>query len=122
MKLHLTQAEGRHLITGYGAGWVQVNETRYHSSLILTADQLLAEWPVPDMGRLTEELMRPLIELRPEVMLLGTGARQRFPTAGLLRVLAQSGVGYEIMDTAAACRTFNILMAEGRQVAAALIL
>jgi uncharacterized protein len=122
MKFHLTTSEGNHLITGYGPGWVQVNDARHNTSLILTPSRILEPWPVASLEALTAEHFRPAVELAPEILLLGTGATLRFPPAACLRLLIESNVGHEVMDTAAACRTYNILMAEGRNVAAALII
>lgn len=122
MKLHLVQAEGKHFITGYGPGWVRINETRHTTSLILMPDQLLADWPVAGFEELSAVALQTALDLQPEILLLGTGARLRFPAAALLRPLIDAHLAHEVMDTAAACRTYNILVAEGRTVAAALIL
>lgn len=121
MKLHLTQAEGRHLITGHGPGWVQINASRHTASLILTPEKLLSDWPVTSLESLEAEHFLPVIDLAPEVLLLGTGSRLRFPAPACLKLLAEANIGFEVMDTAAACRTYNILMSEGRNVIAALI-
>ena len=120
MKLHLTRGEGRYQITGTGSGYVSVNGVRYEHSLLVTPDEL-APWPVAASGSLRAADMDPLVAQRPEVALIGTGARQHFPPAEVLRPLIDAGIGYEIMDTAAACRTYAILVAEGRRVLAALI-
>jgi uncharacterized protein len=122
MKFHLTTAEGKHLITGYGPGWVQINESRHSASLILTPAQILAPWPVESFEALAAEHFRPAVDLAPEIFLLGTGAWLRFPPAACLQLLIEANIGYEVMDSAAACRTYNILMAEGRNVAAAIII
>jgi len=122
MKLHLTRPEGNNLITGYGPGWVKINETRHTASLILMPGQLIPDWPVQDFSMLAAEHFQAAIDLAPEILLIGTGNRISFPPAACLKLLIQAGIGYEIMDTAAACRTYNILMAEGRNIAAALII
>jgi uncharacterized protein len=122
MKLHLVQAEGRHLITGYGPGWVRINETHHTTSLILMPDRLLTGWPVAGFEELSAVALQTVLDLQPEILLLGTGARLRFPAAALLQPLVDAHIAHEVMDTAAACRTYNILMAEGRAVAAALII
>ncbi|MDR2876231.1 MAG: Mth938-like domain-containing protein [Methylobacillus sp.] len=121
MKLHLTRAEGRNLITGYGDGWVTINETRHTSSLIVLPALLQTDWPVPDFDHLQTAHIAQIAALKPEVAILGTGATHRFPHPRLTQPLLDIGVSLECMDTAAACRTWNILMAEGRHVAAALI-
>ena len=122
MKFHLTQAEGNQLVTGYGAGWVEINGTRYSKSLIVLPNLLIPDWPADDFDSLSEESFRRLLELKPEVVLLGTGEKHRFLHPRISRELTAANISLESMDTAAACRTYNILMAEGRHVAAALIL
>lgn len=122
MKLHLTRPEGNNLITGYGPGWVQVNETRHTASLILMPTQIISAWPVQTFEMLTAEHFQAAIALVPEILLIGTGAKIHFPPAACLKLLIEANIGYEVMDTAAACRTYNILMSEGRNVAAALII
>lgn len=121
MKLHLTRAAGNQLITGYGEGWVDVNETRHHHSLIVLPNRLVTDWPVTGFDALTAEHIAIIASLAPEVVLLGTGTRHRFAHPRIGTPLLEIGVSLECMDTAAACRTYNILMAEGRHVAAALI-
>lgn len=122
MKLHLTRAEGKNLITGYGPGWVQVNETHHTASLILTPDSVSAPWQVSSIAALAAPNLQDIVDLLPEVFLLGTGEKLVFPPASCLAPLIEASIGFEIMNTAAACRTYNILMSEGRNVAAALIL
>jgi uncharacterized protein len=122
MKLHLTRPEGSNLITGYGPGWVQVNETRHTASMILMPSQLVPAWPVTAFDDLAAAHFEAAIALAPEILLIGTGERLRFPPGACLKLLAEANIGFEVMDTAATCRTYNILMAEGRNVAAALII
>lgn len=120
MKLHLTRAEGNQLITGYGEGWVEINTVRYEKSLIVMPDKVIPEWP-NKFEDLTAEDFEKLAGLKPEMVLLGTGASQRFIHPRLAAPLTAIGVSVECMDTSAACRTYNILMSEGRQVTAALL-
>lgn len=122
MKLHLDNPSSRNLVTGYGAGHVAINHRNYETSLILLPERIVAPWGAGGFEALTEDDFAVVRALAPEVLLLGTGSRQRFPSPALLRPLIEARIGYEIMDLAAACRTFNILMAEGRQVAAALLI
>jgi len=121
MKLHLANSDGQNLITGHGEGWVQINQTRVENSLIVTPEQLI-EWTVSSFEALTAAHFEALAALKPEIVLLGTGAKIRFPHPSLSRSLIDLGIGVECMDTGAACRTYNILMSEGRGVLAALIL
>ncbi len=122
MKLHLTQAAGNQLITGYDTGWVEINAIRHTQSLIVMPNQLIENWVTGDFDNLVELDFALLLELKPEVILLGTGSRHRFIHPRVTRNLTNAGISIECMDTAAACRTYNILMAEGRHVAAALLI
>ena len=99
---------------------MSVNGQRYESSLIVTPEQLLP-WDVSEFARMTVEDFEKLKALQPEILLLGTGPKQRFPHPRLTAPLAEAGIGLEVMDLKAACRTFNILVAEERKVAAALL-
>ncbi len=121
MKLNLTQADGNHLVTGYGEGWVQIDQNRLTAGFILTAEQIVP-WGVESIESVVAEDFLPVVALAPEVFLLGTGAKLKFPHVACLKLLVESGLGYEIMDTPAACRTYNILMSEGRNVALAAII
>jgi uncharacterized protein len=120
MKLHLTRAEGRNLFTGYGEGYVSVNDQRHSRNIVVAPDHAVQEWDAESWETLTPGHMQPLLELKPEIVILGTGAQLRFPRPEVARALAEAAVGFEAMDTKAACRTYNILMAEGRRVVAAI--
>jgi uncharacterized protein len=121
MKLHLAVAGARNQFTGYGAGYVAVNQQRYEHAIVVTPDALHENWNVRGVESLDADAVQFLLTLKPEILLLGTGATQRFPSPAALREFAQAQIGVETMDTAAACRTFNILMAEGRNVVAAIM-
>lgn len=125
MKLHLTSAAGNNLITGYQINnderWIGINQHRHTHSLVVLPNLLLDDWQASDLQSLTAAHFERIAELKPEVVLLGTGDKHRFVHPKLTQALTALGVGVECMDTAAACRTYNILMAEGRLVAAALI-
>jgi uncharacterized protein len=92
-----------------------------HGSFIVSPDRLLRDWPVRGITELLAEHLQMIAALQPEVILLGTGNRLEFPAQEVLASVQRLQIGIEVMDTAAACRTYNILMAEGRQVAAGLI-
>lgn len=121
MKFHLTRAGGRNLFTGYGEGYVSINDQRYEKNLVVAPDQPVADWNAESFDALTPAHFEALLELKPEIVILGTGERLRFPRPEVTRSLAHAAVGFEAMDTKAACRTYNILMAEGRQVVAAIL-
>ena len=120
MKLHV-QTGITLLVTGTGPGWVRVNADEHRESLVLTPGTVHPGWAAAGFAGLTEADFSSLLVHRPEILLLGTGAVQRFPAPRLLRALTDAGIGTEVMNTAAACRTFNILAGEGRQVVAALL-
>lgn len=122
MKLHLDNPTSRNLVTGYGSGYVAINHRRHETSLILLPDRVVAPWGLAGFEGLSEADFQAIRELEPEVVLFGTGALQRFPPPHLLRPLIEARIGCEVMSLAAACSTFNILMAEGRLVAAALLI
>lgn len=121
MKFHLTRAGSRNLFTGYGQGYVSINDQRYEKNLIVAPDLAVADWSAESFDALTPAHFEALLELKPEIVILGTGERLRFPHPEMTRALARAAVGFEAMDTKAACRTYNILMAEGRQVVAAIL-
>jgi uncharacterized protein len=121
MKLHLARAEGRNLFSGYGSGYIAVNGERYERSLIVLPDRIL-NWEPADFDDLTESVFSGLAQLSLEILILGTGARLRFPHPSITRALHSAGTALEVMDTHAACRTYNILLSEGRRVGAALLL
>ena len=120
MKLHASAPSAFNAFTAYGEGYVMVNGQRHESNLIVLPGQLLP-WSAKSFDALSEEDFHVLLELNLEILLLGTGPRQRFPHPRLTRALAAKRVGVEAMDLQAACRTYNILMAEERRVAAALL-
>jgi uncharacterized protein len=120
VKLHASGPSGVNTITGYGEGYVVVNGERRASSVVVLPDRI-EQWEVAAFDSLTAEDFAFLKELGVEIVLLGTGSRQRFPHPRLTASLAQAGVGLEVMDVQAACRTYNILVAEARKVAAALL-
>lgn len=120
MKLHLAQLSGTNQFTGYGPGYVSVNSTRHAGHLLVMADQLLP-WDVPGFESLAAPAFARMLAFEPEIVVLGTGAVLHFPPRDVLRPLASGGVGVEVMDSRAACRTYNILSAEGRRVLAAVI-
>ena len=121
MKLHADTPTALNTVTAYGPGFIEINKVRHVSAVLLTPDRV-EPWAVGSFEALAEADLERLRALDPEVALLGTGSRQRFPHPRLSRTLNEARIGLEVMTTAAACRTYNILMAEGRKVAAALLL
>jgi uncharacterized protein len=121
MKFHLSTAQGN-VFTGHGAGFVRLGVVEYRENLLVTSERIVTGWAPGGFAALTESEFAALAALAPEVALLGTGPALRFPDPRLTRPLVDAGIGLEVMDTPAACRTFNILAAEGRRVAAAILL
>ena len=122
MKLHLTTAENNHLITAYDKNFIEVNRQRHAKSMIVMPQQLIVDWEVLDFAHLTTEHFIKIAALNAEVVLLGTGEKHQFLHPRTYQALTAKGIPLECMTTAAACRTYNILMSEGRNVVAALIL
>ncbi|MBS1139921.1 MAG: hypothetical protein H6R13_1374 [Proteobacteria bacterium] len=121
MKLHIPNTAGLNLFTAYGEDYIAVNQEKYSTNLILLPESIIPDWTSAKLESLTEADMQRLLELGTEIILLGTGSRLRFPPGALLRPFAAAGIGLDVMDLQAACRTYNILAAEGRKVAAALL-
>ena len=122
MKLHLTTAENNNLITAYSESYIEVNKRRHAGSLIVMPQELILDWDAKVFTDLTEQHLSKIAEFNSEVVLLGTGEKHQFLHPKIYQVLAVKGIPIECMTTAAACRTYNILMSEGRNVLAALIL
>ena len=122
MRLSLNTDERSNLIRAYGPGWVMVNDRKITESVLVMREQLIVDWPPVDFAALAETHFEQILMQRPEIVLLGTGVRQQFPHPRLSRALLEAGIGMEVMDTSAACRTYNIIMAEGREVLAALLM
>jgi uncharacterized protein len=120
MKFHLSTAAGN-VFTGHGPDYVRLGVVEYRDNVLVTPERVVTGWAAGGFDALTEADFAALAELKPEVVLLGTGASLRFPHPRLTRALTDAGIGIEVMDTPAACRTFNILAAEGRKVAAAVL-
>lgn len=121
MKLHLNSAPNANNITGHGDGFVMVNGRKIETAVVVTAGQLIEPWQLQVPDRPAVDDFTALILLAPGLVLFGTGKVFRFPDPRIMAHLYQRGIGFEAMDTAAACRTFSVLMSEGRKVAAALL-
>ena len=134
MKFSLASSAGN-TILAYEVGAIKVHsrgtrenegsQAKVHTvttSVIITPDVLFEEWPPKSPTELSVLHMQQVLEFRPEIVILGTGSRLRFPASEVILACHQAGAGFEVMDTGAACRTYNILAAEGRRVAAALLM
>ena len=122
MKLTLESSSRVNLVRAYSRTALRIGEESVHSSCIVCADRLVTDWPPARFESLSPEHLSAIFALQPEVVLLGTGERQRFPPASIRAAFAERGVGLEVMDLGAACRTYNILVQEERRAVAALFL
>ena len=122
MKFTLENSSNVNVIRSYSPEELRIGEHSIRSSCIVMANALIANWPPASLDDLQLNHLEPIFELRPELVLLGTGTRQRFAPAPIRAAFAERRIGLEAMDLGAACRTFNILVQEDRRVAAALFL
>ena len=121
MKLQADRIAGQNAIARHGPEGVVVNGVEQRASVVVPWRGEVLAWPVDRFADLTAEHFATLATLAPELVIFGSGARLRFPPAAVLRPLIERRIGVETMDTAAACRTYNVLLAEGRSVVAALL-
>lgn len=122
VKLHFDKPGGENLITAFEPGRVQVNRMSHTGSIVVQRDRIITDWPPQAFDDLEPAHFAALAALGAGIVLLGTGSTLRFPKPALTRALIEAQIGLEVMDSAAACRTYNILAGEGRAVAAALLL
>ncbi|MBS1229626.1 MAG: hypothetical protein H6R17_2903 [Proteobacteria bacterium] len=121
MKLQIAQTEGQNTVTAYGEGYVSVNAVRHSGNLVVLPDRLISDWTMARFETLSIADFEFLATLDTEIVLFGTGDQLRFPRPELLQPLIKAQKGLEVMDIQAACRTYNVLIGEGRRVAAALL-
>jgi uncharacterized protein len=120
MKLHLHDAPGQNTISGHGPGYVDVSGQRISSALIVAPMRLISPWQA-SFETLTLDNFADVLTMKPALVVFGSGPSFRFPDTRILAAFSQARIGFEVMDTGAACRTYNVLMSEGRDVAAALL-
>jgi len=121
MKMRADRIEGQNAIARHGPGGVVVNNIEHTESVIVPWQGVVVAWNVDAFDSLRADHFARIAALKPELVIFGSGARLRFPAPALLRPLIDAGIGIETMDTAAACRTYNVLLAESRAVVAALL-
>ena len=122
MELNLERPRDYLFVRRADAHSIVVVDRPFTASIVLTRDKVIDDWGVTDVADMTPNQVEPIVALKPDVVLLGTGARQRFPSQAVLAAFLRRGVGVEVMDNAAAARTWDILASEGRNVVAAFIL
>ena len=122
MKLHLSQTDGINVFSAYGQDHVAVNGRAYYTNIVVFPQQIWPRWTDAHFATLSTTDFSLFIDQKIDILLVGTGQMLRFPTPDLLAPLMTAHIGVEIMDTRAACRTYNILATEGRKVAAAILI
>lgn len=122
MQLHLERPDHEFFLRGADGASALVNDRRLTTSFLLSPDTLVESWPVRDVAAMSPADLEPLFALSPELVLLGCGDRQTFPSAATLAACLSRGIGLETMTNAAAARTFNVLASEGRRVVAGFVL
>lgn len=121
MQLNLERPDYTYYLRGADGAQALVNDRSLTRSFFLAPDTLVEDWPIRDVRTLTPADLQPLLELAPELVVLGTGARQVFPAAAVLAACLARGIGIEVMDNAAAARTFSVLAGEGRRAVAGFV-
>ena len=121
MQLNLERPDYRWYLRGAEGDHALVNERVIRASFVISPDALLEDWPVTDARALTPAQLAPILAMRPELVLLGTGATQVFPPAAVLATFLTRGLGVEVMTNAAAARTYSVLAGEGRRVVAGFV-
>ena len=122
LKIRIDSADpNANVIQSYGPGQVKIRDGVYHASLIVTPTKIISDWPPQSFNDLDASYFEAVVALEPELAILGTGKYLRFPSPAVTRALIEAKVGFEVMDTGAACRTYNVLVSEGRKVVVALL-
>ncbi|MGD9020490.1 MAG: Mth938-like domain-containing protein [Lysobacterales bacterium] len=121
MEFHLEVPGHHHFIRSIGERGIRINDDYHTGALIVSAEKIIPGWAVESVGDIDQASLQPVFELDPDVVLIGTGATQVFLPPETQMLFYRRGIGFEVMSTDAACRTFNVLVAEGRPVAAALL-
>lgn len=122
MDLTLERPGEHHYIRSIDQRGVRVGDAFFNASLLISADQIIENWPPADVSQLSLDHLEAVLSLKPELVLFGTGKKQVFLPQDMMVPFYQQGIGFEVMTSEAACRTFNVLVSEGRKVVAALML
>jgi uncharacterized protein len=122
MKFSEESAVNSYIVQSYKDGEATINGKTYRSSLIISSDILVDDWSLADISQLETEHLQTILDMTPEVILIGTGRTLIFPKPKAYASVINLGIGIEFMDSAAACRTYNILVSEGRSVVTGIIL
>lgn len=120
-KMTLDNGESIYPIRSYGENGFDIGNETYNSSVIVSPSKLISNWQVDSIEDIEQDSILDILKLQPEIVIFGTGKKLLFPEISKFKALINNNIGYEFMDTMAACRSYSILMSEGRKVAAALI-
>lgn len=122
--MKFTEHRDSHVLTvkSYQDKEITINDQKLTQSFYLNQSSIFKTWPIHHISELTESLLSPLIELEPEVIILGSGKKQAFPSPSLVAMCAQNGIGLEVMNNASACKTYNVLTTEERSIILAIII
>lgn len=121
MELTLHRPDDHHFIRSVTEHGFRIDDKECHGAVILSADQLIEDWPLRSVDQLSEQTLQLVFDLQPEIVVIGTGRTQVFPDPSVMMLFHRRGIGIEAMTTDAACRTFNVLMSESRNAVAALL-
>lgn len=122
MQLNLERPDYTYFLRGADGTQALVNDRTLARSFIIAPDTLVEDWPARDAKAMVPADLEPLLALNPELIVLGTGATQVFPSAAVMAACLSRGIGIEVMDNAAAARTFSVLAGEGRRVVAGFLI
>lgn len=122
MKLTLENRGASNVVRSYSASSIKVGDEVLTTSSIINSDQVIRDWPPHTVEQLVAAHFDPILALKPEIVLLGTGSQQRFPPTGIMASIMTRGIGFEVMDTGAACRTYNVLVSEDRRAVLAVLM
>ena len=121
MPLTEDRITSRYSISGYTSSYITINKKQYQQSLIVSPEVLVCPSPINSINDLNQHTLQSVLDLNPDVVLLCTNGKQIFPEPRFFGLLGEKGIGLEVMNTGALCRTFNILVAEDRDVVALII-
>ncbi|MEM1244673.1 MAG: MTH938/NDUFAF3 family protein [Pseudomonadota bacterium] len=122
MEIELDQPFGDYQIQSYSPGQIKINNQTYHHTIVISLDSLETDWKISAIEELTKLHLEKILLMKPDILLIGTGATTKFLTSELTSLLHENNIGIESMTTDAACRTFNVLSTEKRAVVAILFL
>jgi uncharacterized protein len=122
MKLNLENRGASNVVRSYSASSIKVGDAVLTTSSIVSTEQIIRDWPPHTVEQLSRSHLEAIVALKPEIVVLGTGTQQKFPSMDLAAAMMTRGIGFEVMDTGAACRTYNVLVSEDRRAVLAVLM